>query len=148
MRNDGSPNFTTSVLDTLRHSTKRQGFAGIIPFSLILFHTLPLLATWYWQLALVPPDRSNLIEVLGACTAVAGILTAFSVAAAGQIYSIASPHPFSDFLRQENLFDQFLVSPQITFLTQMIVVVEGLICCFLALYINADWVKFAVALFF
>ena len=57
--------------------------------------------------------------MFSAIAVVAGFFGSVSVATIGQVQRMISEYPFSSYLRQEKLFDQFLFWPQFTLLLQI-----------------------------
>lgn len=149
MISDGAPNFTTSVIDTLRLSAKRRGLMGVVPWVAVITHAAPLVAVGYFGVDIdKTADRGDVLEVVATCTGVAGIITAFSVAAAGQVYQIASSYPFSDFLKKNGTSDSYLVSPQMIFSAQMLTVALGILCSIsIILAWHQWWMEYAIAVF-
>ena len=65
-----------------------------------------------------------------------GFLGAVTVAALTHIQSVASKYPFSDYLKEEKLFDQFLFWPQFVLSIQIVHILFSTISAVSVLFIN------------
>ncbi|HEY8698430.1 MAG TPA: hypothetical protein VIM02_12510 [Rhizomicrobium sp.] len=71
------------------------------------------------------------IQILAGMMIVGGLLSAVSVACMSQIYDTIADPLFGDYLREEEVFDEFLFWPQLTLLIQIVFV----ILCVLAIMV-------------
>lgn len=64
-------------------------------------------------------DDSLVITSISAFMVLSGFLGGFSISAMTQIQTISSTYPFSSYLREEDLFDEFIFFPQFTISIQI-----------------------------
>jgi hypothetical protein len=120
MSMDKCPNFWTLFAEALGLSaTRRSGFA-FVPWWLVICCALPVGLVFFVSSSLRSQvSETNAVTIFSAVAVVAGLFGSVSVATIGQVQKMASEYPFSSYLREEKLFDQFLFWPQFTLLIQI-----------------------------
>jgi hypothetical protein len=114
------PNFWTVFAEALGLSAARRGFFAYIPWWLVLCCAVPTLTVFLFSSSLRSQiTDSNATTVFSGIAVVAGFFGSVSVATIGQVQRMISEYPFSSYLRDEKLFDQFLFWPQFTLLLQI-----------------------------
>ncbi|WFU28448.1 hypothetical protein QA649_20165 [Bradyrhizobium sp. CB1717] len=117
---DRCPNFWSVLAEALGLSAERRGFWAYVPWWLTVCCALPLLAVFLMRNSLRPQiTDGSIATVLAAIAVVAGFFGSVSVATIGQVQRMVAEYPFSSYLREERLFDQFLFWPQFTLLLQI-----------------------------
>lgn len=117
---DGPHTFIESFRESLRLGEEEYWFISYIPWMLILFCCMPLFlmktSGYDYKGDLTISDVS---VVLSAFSVVGGILGAFTISSISQIQILVCKYPFSKYLKECDLFNQFIYIPQYIFLVQM-----------------------------
>jgi len=117
---DKCPNFWSVLAEALVLSSDRRGFWAYVPWWLVACCASPLLAVFLMRNSLRPQiTDGGIATVLAAIAVVAGFFGSVSVATIGQVQQMVAEYPFSSYLREHKLFDQFLFWPQFTLLLQI-----------------------------
>ncbi len=133
------PNFWTIFAEALGLSAARRGFFAYIPWWLFLCCAVPISIVFLLQSSLRPQiTDSNATTVFSAIAVVAGFFGSVSVATIGQVQRMVSEYPFSSYLRDEKLFDQFLFWPQFTLLLQIFLLLASTSAAVLARLMDYD----------
>jgi FtsH-binding integral membrane protein len=114
------PNFWEVFGDALRLSATKRGFLAYCPWWLIACCAIPTLLV-YFSGSMVRPriSDSDAMTIFSAVAVVGGFFGSVSIATMGQVQRMVSEYPFSAYLKEEKLFDQFLFWPQFTLLLQV-----------------------------
>lgn len=135
------PRLLDAMLDARKLGYKQRGLISLFPIRVILLICLPSVFIFY----ATEPDEfllpdAGTISVLSAMLVVYGFFGAATVAALTQINEIATRFPFSDFLKQQNVFSIYTALPQYVFIVEILSII---LCCaliiatsFLDEYIN------------
>jgi len=120
MRNEDlpAPKFSETLAKSFQSAAKESGFSAYIPWHLLISFSLSTLFFYY----IAGNDKfepNGIVAVLSAYTAIGGFIGSASIAAMAQIHNICSQHPFSDYLKTENLLDLFLFQPQFIIIIQI-----------------------------
>jgi hypothetical protein len=117
------PNFWTLFAEALQFSAARRSILAFLPWWLALCCAVPCVVIFFLSSSLRSqiPD-SSAITVFSAVAVVAGFFGSVSVATIGQVQKMVSEYPFSSYLREEKLFDQFLFWPQFVLLLQIFLI--------------------------
>lgn len=117
---DKPPNFWEVFGDALRLSAASRGFLAYCPWWLAICCFVPVLLV-YLAGARVRPwiSDSDAMTVFSAVAVIGGFFGSVSIATMGHVQRMASEYPFSAYLREERLFDQFFFWPQFTLLIQI-----------------------------
>ncbi|SDS01524.1 hypothetical protein [Bradyrhizobium canariense] len=117
---DRCPNFWSVLAEALGLSASRRGFLAYVPWWLFICCALPIGVVFLVRSSLRPQiTDGSIATVLSAIAVVAGFFGSVSVATIGQVQRMVAEYPFSSYLRDEKLFDQFLFWPQFTLLLQI-----------------------------
>ncbi|MCA1528535.1 hypothetical protein [Bradyrhizobium yuanmingense] len=117
---DKCPNFWSVFAEALGLSAERRGFLAYVPWWLFICCASPLVAVFLIRDSLRPQiTDGGIATVLAAIAVVAGFFGSVSVATIGQVQRMVAEYPFSSYLRDQKLFDQFLFWPQFTLLLQI-----------------------------
>ncbi|NML73639.1 hypothetical protein HHL25_05805 [Rhizobium sp. S-51] len=121
------PTLLEAMIAARKLGYKQRGFISIFPIRIILLILIPssfvLYATEPDEFML--PDGGT-ISVLSAMLVVYGFFGAATVAALTQINEIATRFPFSDFLKQQNVFSIYTALPQYVFIVEIFSII---LCC-------------------
>lgn len=128
MDNPKPPSFLVCWIDSIRVSAKRRGVLGILPYKLLACYGIPPAVTYVFCFRLLDhTTQPTAITVISAFIGVVGILTAFSISVFSQIMNICNTYPFTDYLKQESLYDLFVASPQMVMAFQIFSIFSGAI---------------------
>jgi hypothetical protein len=117
---DGKPpNFWRLFARALGTSAGERSFTAFIPWKLAILTATPIAATYFARSCVVVPDISVSVTITSAIAVVGGFLGSISLSTSSYVQKMVSDYPFSDYLREEELFDQFLFWPQFTILIQI-----------------------------
>lgn len=119
MTKNKPPNFWQCFSDALRQSAGERGIRAYIPWWLFLSSALLPGAVYLWPSVIGNVEDGASIALLAAIAVVGGFLGSVSIAAITQIQKMVSEYPFSDYLKEERLFDVFLFWPQFVLLFQI-----------------------------
>ena len=141
------PNFWAAFAEALRISATRRSILAFIPWWLLVCCLVPVavihISAPYTNEQI---SGANAVTVLSAIAVVAGFLGSVSIATIGQVQRMVSEYPFSGYLRDEGLFDQFLFWPQFTLLLQIGLLLVSTISAVTMRIINLDdWNKYVLA---
>jgi hypothetical protein len=141
------PNFWTVFAEALGLSAARRGFFAYVPWWLFLCVAFPLLAVVLLKSSLRPElTAGNATTVFSAIAVVAGFFGSVSVATIGQVQRMVAEYPFSSYLREEKLFDQFLFWPQFTLLIQILLLLSSTSAAVLIKLVDCDYLsKYLIA---
>ncbi len=121
------PRLLDAMIDARKLGYKQRGLISLVPTRLILLIFLPSIITFY---ATEPNDfllpDAGTISVLSAMLVVYGFFGAATVAALTQINEMSSLFPFSDFLKQQNVFSIYTALPQYVFIVEILSII---LCC-------------------
>jgi hypothetical protein len=136
------PNFWTVFAEALGLSAARRGVFAYLPWWLIICCVVPVLTVYLLNTTL----RSQIIDsgattVFSAIAVVAGFFGSVSVATIGQVQRMVSEYPFSSYLRDEKLFDQFLFWPQFTLLLQIFLLLASASAAVLTRLLDYDFLN-------
>lgn len=124
-------NFIKSFFENYRLAYKMRGVIGVLPYKFLLLCVVPLTVIHYFEIELPNNiDSSEFINLTSSVIVFSGILGAFSVSSIAQVQSIISNYPFSDYLIEEGLFNQFSFIPQHTFFLQCLITTISMIFVF------------------
>lgn len=121
------PSLLDAMIDARKLGYKQRGIISLVPIRLILLIVLPSILTFYTTKPneFLLPDAGT-ISVLSAMLVVYGFFGAATVAALTQINEMATRFPFSDFLKQQNVFSIYTALPQYVFIVEILSIV---LCC-------------------
>jgi hypothetical protein len=136
------PNFWTVFAEALGLSAARRGFLAYIPWWLVLCCACPLLIVFLLSNSLrAQITDNNATTVFSGIAVVAGFFGSVSVATIGQVQRMISEYPFSSYLREEKLFDQFLFWPQFTLLLQITLLLVSISAVVLTRLMDHDYLN-------
>lgn len=119
MTEPGAPlSFFQSFLRTLDDAYVAIGARTYFPIVFVTTSIVPIGILLIFRELDRPFPADSFSMILAATMTVEGILASVSISAMVQIQQIASQYPFSDYLKQEKLFDSFIFAPQFAFVTQ------------------------------
>lgn len=117
------PSFFTIFLKSWKRTRDAHWIAGAFPFFLV---TLCIIAPTFIysqiNLSKVVIDDGIVITALSAFMVLSGFLGGFSISAMTQVQTISSTYPFSAYLKDEDLFDEFIFFPQFAIGVQIIAI--------------------------
>jgi hypothetical protein len=116
-----APRFWSSFAQALQISAQSRGFLAFIPWWLATCIVVPVVFGWLaggFKLPIL--EIGQVVTILAALAVISGFLGSVTVAALTHIQSVAAKYPFSDYLKQESMFDQFLFWPQFVLLIQIV----------------------------
>ena len=120
----GAPNFAESFAKGIMRSAKRRSWLAFVPWWLGLCVATPIVYLRSDSVFVFTDEHVNYIVVLFSSFAVVGaFLGSISISAMVQIQKVASEYPFSDYLRDEDIFDQFIFFPQYILTIQLIFII-------------------------
>ena len=86
------------------------------------------------------------VTILSAIAVVAGFFGSVSIAAIGQVQGMVCQYPFSGYLKEEGLFDQFLFWPQFALLLQIaLLLVSTVFAAFIYVFNLSNWHAYVLA---
>ncbi|WP_137044245.1 hypothetical protein [Pseudolabrys sp. FHR47] len=114
------PDFWEIFADALRSSARNRSWRAFFPWCLLLSVGVPVAAVVLLkQISSLTIGDDQSVTMLSSVAVVAGFLGSVSVATMTQVQRMVSEYPFSSYLKDENLFDQFLFWPQATLIFQI-----------------------------
>ena len=148
MRMNKCPNFWTVFAAALGLSTESRSGLAFFPWWLLSCCIVPVGAIYLVSSLLRSQvTEANAVTVFSAVAVVAGFFGSVSVATMSQVQRMVSEYPFSDYLREEKLFDQFLFWPQFTLLLQISLILISTIGALVVRLVDLDYLnKYFIAL--
>jgi len=136
-----APTFIESLKGVIKLAEKKYWIVVFFPWLFLLTSILPIMIlSEVSEFVAITIDANRLISVYSAFSVVGGFLGAASINAMTQTQTICSTYPFSDYLRENNLLDQFI------FLLQSIFVISCIISVVSSLF-NLDSVSSYILIF-
>jgi hypothetical protein len=134
-----APRFWSSFGQALQISAQSRGFMAFVPWWLLICIFAPAAVAWIANGFCLPKlEPSQIVTILAAFAVISGFLGSVTVAALTHIQSVASKYPFSDYLKAENLFDQFLFWPQFVLLIQIVHILFSTASAVVVLFIGSQ----------
>lgn len=136
---DKCPNFWSLFAEALQLSATNRSVWAFVPWWLLVCCGVPCLLIFYFGAFLrsAIPD-ANAVTIFSAVAVVAGFFGSVSISTITQVQKMASEYPFSDYLREEKLFDQFLFWPQFTLLLQISLILLSTLAATLTRLVDYD----------
>jgi len=144
---EGPPNFWTLFAEALHLSASRRSILAFVPWHLFLCLLAPL-AVVLFSSSLVRQKilDGDAVTVLSAIAVVAGFFGSVSVSTIGNVQRMVSEYPFSSYLKEEHLFDQFLFWPQFTLLLQIFLLLFSAVAAVvIRMFDISFWSKYVIA---
>lgn len=114
------PDFWEVFADALRSSARNRSWRAFLPWCLLLCLGIPVaIVELLKPIAALTVGDDQSITILSSVAVVAGFFGSVSVATMSQVQRMVSEYPFSSYLKDEGLFDQFLFWPQATLIFQI-----------------------------
>jgi hypothetical protein len=142
------PNFWEVFAEALQASARNRSWLAFLPWCLFLCGIGPLITVWIVS-CFVPLHIGDdgAITILSSVAVVAGFFGSVSIATLGQAQRMVSEYPFSSYLRDQGLFDQYLFWPQFTLIFQITLLLVSVLAAVTVRLIESDDInRFVIAL--
>ena len=115
------PSFAQLFAREIERSASRRGWRAFVPWWLITCLASPFIVNSYFGYFFnKTPQSADTVAILAALAVIGSFLGSTSIALTAHLQKIISEYPFSNYLKQESIFDSFLFWPQFTLLIQII----------------------------
>ena len=127
-----APNFWETLSKSLMRSAKIRGIIAFFPWLLVTTTVASAMLAWYFCLPRYSsgPEALTIISAMLTTTGFFGALTIFSM---GHVMSTCLQYPFSGYLQDEDLLDEFIFFPQFVLFLQIVYISS---CTFLVFFIG------------
>lgn len=131
------PSLFNIILRVLSISNKHSWFYAYIPWMFCALCLIPGFVVWKLGLnETVNIDKQSVVMCISAFLVVGGVLGAACIASMTQVQQVCSAWPFSSYLREIDLLEEFSAMPQIIFFIQIVCIIIMSISVSLAFFIK------------